>query len=273
MAEVEASDGCSLHAEAQGEGPLLVFSCALNTTSENWRPQVDTFAAAGFRVVIWDYRGHGRSEAPRDEAAYSMARVVDDLGRVLDWAGADPAVLAGLSFGGLASLHFTLAHPGRVRALVLAGTGPGFKNPEAAARWQASCERTSAFLDAKGAAVFAERAVDMTVGLHPETPAARSAAAAIAAQDAAGLAHFGRRVAGPAPPVIDELAGIRVPALVIRGEHDEPYARAAEVMTAKLPAATSVTLAAAGHILNLDEPAAFDAALLGFLDGLPPGPA
>lgn len=267
MANVEASDGTILYAESHGDGTPVIFSCALNTTHENWRPQVAALVAAGRRVVLWDYRGHGRSGVPDDAVAYSMQHVVGDLGRVLDWAApGETAVLAGLSFGGLASMHFALAQPDRVRALVLAGTGPGFKKPEAQERWQSSCDRTASFLEAKGAEVFAERAVEMTVGAHPERAAAVAAAAAIAAQSPSGLAHFGRRVAGPAPSVIDELAGLSAPALVIRGEHDEAYARAADVMVAKLPDARSVTLAEAGHILNLDEPAAFDAALLAFLD-------
>ena len=251
-----------------------MFSCALNTTRENWRPQVAPLVAAGHRVVLWDYRGHGTSDAPADPAAYSMDRIVDDLASVLDHAApGEPAVLVGLSFGGLASLHFVLAHPGRVRALVLAGSGPGFKNPEAQAKWQAACDRTAGFIEAKGCAVFAERAADMTVGLHPERPSAQAAARAIAAQVPAGLAHFGRQVAGRAPAVIDALPGIAAPSLVIRGEHDEAYARAAEVMAAKLPAARVAVVPAAGHILNLDEPEAFDAALLAFLDELAPAAA
>lgn len=269
MPEVTAGDGVALYVETHGEGLPLLLSCALNTTCENWRPQVEPLVVAGCRVVLWDYRGHGRSGAPGDPDAYSMERVVDDLGRVLAFAAPhEPAVLAGLSFGGLASLHFTLAHPERVRALVLAGSGPGFKNAEAQARWQASCDRTSSFIERKGAEVFASRAADMTVGRYPERPAQQRAARAIAAQSSAGLAHFGRRVAGPAPPVIDALAQIAVPVLVLRGEHDEAYARAAEVMAAKLPDARSQTLAGAGHILNLDEPEAFAAALSGFLDEL-----
>ena len=58
--------------------------------------------------------------------------------------------VAGLSFGGLASLHFTLRHPERVRALLLIDSGPGFKNEKAQARWQASCEKTSSFIEARG---------------------------------------------------------------------------------------------------------------------------
>jgi pimeloyl-ACP methyl ester carboxylesterase len=272
MAEVVASDGVRLYAEAHGEGPAVIFSCPLNTTRENWRPQVAPLSAAGFRVVLWDYRGHGKSEAPHASGAYSIEPVVDDLGRVLDWAAAgEPAVLAGLSFGGLASLHFVLRHPERVRALVLIDSGPGFKNPKAQARWQASCEKTSSFIEAKGMAEFAARATELTVGRDLELPAARAAQAAIAEQASHGLAEFGRRIAGPAPPVIDELSSIERPALVIVGEKDEAYLRAAEVMTAKLPEAESVTLAGAAHVVNIEATDAFNAAVLAFLERIRAG--
>jgi pimeloyl-ACP methyl ester carboxylesterase len=256
-----------LYTEVHGEGLPVLFSCPLNTTCENWRPQVGPLEAAGFRVVLWDYRGHGRSGAPDDPTAYSIEQVVDDLGRVLDHAApGEPAALAGLSFGGLASLHFTLRHPERVCALLLIDSGPGFKNPKAQARWTASCEKTSSFIEAKGMAEFAARATELTVGRDLELPAARAAQAAIAAQPAHGLAHFGRCIAGPAPPVIDQLPEIEQPVLVLVGEKDEAYLRAAEVMAAKLPRAESVTLAGAGHVVNIEAAEAFNAAALAFLE-------
>lgn len=269
MPRVPSGDGVSLHAEATGEGLPVVFSCALNTTSENWRSQVETIAPRGYRVVLWDYRGHGRSDAPEDPDAYTMERVVSDLGCVLDWAApGERAVLAGLSFGGLASLHFALAHPERVLGLVLAGSGPGFKNPKAQAQWAESVGHTAGFIERKGVAAFAARATEMTIGRRPELPAARRAQAAIAAQTPHGLAHFGRRIAGLAPPVIDRLGEIAAPALVLRGEEDAAYERAAEVMAARLPQAEVVTVSGAGHIVNIEAPEAFDAALLAFLDKL-----
>ena len=270
---VAAPDGTSLHAEAHGEGMPVIFSCALNTTHENWRPQVVPLVEAGFRVVLWDYRGHGRSEVPSDSGAYTMERVVEDLGSVLDWAApGEAAVLAGLSFGGLASLHFVLRRPERVRGLLLVDSGPGFKKPEAQARWEASVEKTAAYLERKGMEPFvASRAVTMLVGTRPELPAARAALRAIAEQDPAGLARFGRGVAGPAPCVIDELAGIDVPALVIVGEHDAAYLRAAEVMQARLPRAEGVVIAGGHHIVNLEQSEAFDAAALRFLTRLRDG--
>jgi hypothetical protein len=69
-----------------------------------------------------------------------------------------------------------------------------------------------------------------------------------------GIANFARRVAGPASPVIDQLASIDLPALVIVGEKDDAYLRAAEVLAARLPHAEHRTIAGAGHIVNLDAP-------------------
>jgi pimeloyl-ACP methyl ester carboxylesterase len=266
LARVATADGHAVEAEAHGDGVPLVLSCALATTRENWRPQLAPLVAAGVRVVLWDFRGHGGSDAPDDPAAYDLHKVVDDLARVLDWAApGQPAVLAGLSFGGLASLHLALRSPSRVRALALLGSGPGFKNPEAQARWQAQVEKTASYALERGMPAFASRAAATLVGQKPDTAAARSAAAAIAAQSATGIAHFARRVAGPAEPVIDRLGEIAAPALVLVGERDEQYLRAADVLTARLQRAEKVVIPGAGHIVNLDAPEAFDAALIGFL--------
>ncbi len=138
MPTVTASDSVKLYVEAHGDGFPLMLSPGYCQTHENFRPQVEPFVAAGARVVLWDYRGHGKSEAPEDPDAYFMERVLDDMDRVLEWAAPGRrAVLGGLSFGGLASLHFAIAHPERVRALLLFDSGPGFKNREAQAGWEA----------------------------------------------------------------------------------------------------------------------------------------
>lgn len=268
MPKVTGRDGVELYAEAHGSGLPLLLSCGLFTTHVNYRPQVAPLVAAGVRVVLWDYRGHGRSQSPEDPAAYRMERVVEDIGCVLDWAApGEPAVLGGLSFGGLASLHFALAHPDWVRALLLIDSGPGFKNPQAQARWETTVERTASFIERKGPKAFVESKASVNaIGLRPELPDARTAAAAIAIQDPRGLALFARRIAAPAPPVIDDLPLIECPCLVIVGEKDEAYLRAAEVLAARLPRAERVTIPGAGHMVNLEESQAFNRTLLAFLE-------
>lgn len=260
----------SMSSSDEAPRPTVIFSCAFCTTHENWRGQVAPLVAAGHPVVLWDLRGHGRSDAPGDDAAYSIERVVADLLALAEvTTPAAPLVAAGLSFGGLASLHFAWRHPERVAALALFASGPGFKNPDAASRWAAQVERTARFLETRGFDDFVSGRAGVTcIGSKPELPAARAAADAIRAQDAAGVARFGRRVAGPAPSVIDELAGMDVPALVLVGEKDDAYLRAGEVMAAKLPRASHVVIPEAGHIVNIEQAEAFNRALLDFLASL-----
>jgi pimeloyl-ACP methyl ester carboxylesterase len=272
---VATADGYALEVEAHGEGTPVVFCCGLCTTLENWRPQLEPFARAGVRAILWDYRGLGRSDVPEDSAAYTMAHVLDDLARVLDWGAPDePAVLLGHSFGGLASLHMALARPERVRALVLVDTGPGFKNAEAQARWEEAIEKMAASIEEKGLEALVTGPAGATlIGLRPELPAARAAARAIAAQCPHGVARFARGLGKPAAPVVDRLGDIPQPALVLVGERDAPFLPAAELIASRVPFARHQVLAEAGHVPNLEQTEAFDAAVLAFLRGLPGGSA
>jgi pimeloyl-ACP methyl ester carboxylesterase len=269
--KVEASDGAQLYVEVHGESGIpILFSCAYCTTHENWRSQVEPLVAAGARVILWDFRGHGLSDAPPEPERYSIEQVVDDLGRVLDAVSpGEPVVLAGLSFGGLASIHFALAHPERTRALALVDSGPGFKNPDAQAKWTAQVARTAEVLTTRGFDAFVRGKAAITcVGRHLDLPASKAAAASIEKQDPQGLANFGIHISGPAPAVIDELSTIACPALVVVGSEDKPYLRAAEVMAAKIPNAEHQVIEGAAHIVNIEATDAFNAVLIDFLKRL-----
>jgi 2-succinyl-6-hydroxy-2,4-cyclohexadiene-1-carboxylate synthase len=267
MATLIAEDGVGLYAESHGAGIPVIFSNGLCTTCENFRPQLEAFVAAGAQLILWDYRGHGRSDSPDDPAAYTLDRVLSDLGRVLDWAAPGRrAVLGGVSFGGLASLHFAHKSPERVRGLILIATGPGFKNPAAAARWADASERSAALIESDGPSAFVKsQAGPSLIGLRPERPAAKAAARAIARQDPVGLVHFNRQIAARVPSIIDELSGIDCPALVAVGEKDDAFLRAAEVMAARLPRVERETILGAGHMVNIDESEVFNAIALRFL--------
>jgi len=256
---VEASDGAKIFWRASGTGPPLLLSSASFSTHLHWAGQEDALARFA-RVVTWDYRGHGLSDAPDEPERYSLAQVVDDLGRV-HAAAADsaPAFVAGLSVGGIVSLSYARTQRERVKALLLFNTGPGFKNPEALAQWQAMLERAAAKMGEVGLEKYLEgsRAQAELLGLHPETPLAVEARRGILRASVAGLQRFARGVAGPVPNLVDALHEIDVPALVLVGELDANFQRASHVMAAKLARAVRVELAGAGHVLNLDQPDAF----------------
>jgi len=256
---VEASDGAKIFWRATGDGMPLLLSCASFSTHSHWAGQEAELARFA-RVVTWDYRGHGLSDAPEELERYSLAQVVDDLARVHAAAAGDsPAIAAGLSVGGIVSLSYARARPARVKALVLVNTGPGFKNPEALAQWQNMLERAAQKMGEVGLEKYLEggRARAELLGLHPESALAAEARSGVLRSTVAGLQRFARGVAGPVPNLIDALPEVTQPALILAGEHDQNFARASHVMAAKLPHAERVEIAGAGHVLNLDEPAAF----------------
>ncbi len=262
-----ASDGARIFYAADGAGPVVALSTPSFSSHRLWQGQVRQLAPR-YRVVTWDYRGHGRSDAPLEDERYSLDQVVDDLRAVLDDAtdGA-PAHLGGLSVGGIVSLSFALAHPGRVRSLLLFNTGPGFKNPDALAGWQKMLERAAVKLEEVGLERYLEgrRATAELLGLRPDSPQAQTTREGVLTSGVEGLTRFARCVAGPVPNLVDRLREIPLPALVLVGEKDEAFQRASQVMAAKLPAGRRVELPGAGHALNLDEPEAFGAVIERFL--------
>jgi pimeloyl-ACP methyl ester carboxylesterase len=251
VAYLERDDGVRLYYETYGAGdrphsPLLL-SHGFGSSGRMWAPNVGALAA-GRLCVTWDMRGHGKSDSPQDQSAYTAAACVADMAALLDHVGAERAVLGGLSLGGYLSLAFHLAHPERVRALVLADTGPGFRNDEARQRWN-------------------DRAIAQARRIERDGLAALGGADSAAHSSAAGVALAARGMLAQADgTVIESLPAIAVPTLVLVGSLDTPFAGAASYMAAKIPGATLAVIDNAGHMSNADAPEAFNARVLEFLD-------
>src|ERR1700758_568033 len=120
-------DGVAIHYEVSGQGPTLLLTHGYSGTGGMWAGQVEPFSKH-YHLITWDMRGHGRTDYPEDPGAYSEAATVADMAALLDAAGAENAIIGGLSLGGYMSLAFHLAHPERVRALLIIDTGPGYRN-------------------------------------------------------------------------------------------------------------------------------------------------
>jgi pimeloyl-ACP methyl ester carboxylesterase len=233
----------------------------------HWSPVVDALAQRT-RVVGWDYRGHGESDAPVEPGAYTLERVLQDLAAVhLAAACGAPAWLGGLSLGGLVALAYTLAWPERVRGLVLMNTGPGFKRAESREQWRRTWEKAAERLEQVGVERYLDgsRARLEILGKNPTSPPALLARQGVLRSDAAALARFARGVAAPQPDLTGRLAGIQVPALVLCGADDPAFHRAGELLEARLPNAHRALIPGAGHPLPLDAPAELSRAMLAFL--------
>ena len=246
-------DGIRIFYEAAGEGPPVLLSHGYSATSRMWRGQVEALAPR-YRIITWDMRGHGQSDSPDDPALYSEAATVGDMAAILDALGIDTAVIGGLSLGGYMSLAFHLAHPGRVRALMLFDTGPGYRNPAGREAWNRTAEARAVAFETRGLDALGSGA-EVRIAQHRSAKGLALAARGM-------LAQFDSRV-------IESLEGIRVPTLVLVGEKDEPFLGATDYMAAKIPGAQKVVIPGAGHAANIDNPAAFNAAVEAFLAGLP----
>lgn len=242
-----------VHGPANGTAPAILLSHGYGATSRMWDGQIAAFADR-YRVILWDMRGHGQSGDPADPALYSQALTVGDMAAVLDACGEERAIIGGLSLGGVMSLAFHLAHPGRVRALMLCDTGPGFRNPEARRQWNERAEARARDLETQGLAAFGGGA-ETRLGRHRSAQGLAGAARGMLAQ------HDGS--------LIESLQGIAVPTLVLVGSEDKNFLAAADYMAGKIPGAQKAVIPGAGHAANLDQPAAFNRAVEGFLAALP----
>src|SRR5262245_56588191 len=105
-------DGVKIHYEVHGKGPTILLSHGYSSTSGMWDAQVAALRDR-YQVVVWDFRGHGASDYPTDQALYSEALTVADMLALLDTVGAKTAIVAGLSLGGYMSLAFHSSYPER----------------------------------------------------------------------------------------------------------------------------------------------------------------
>ena len=255
MAEAEIN-GIAVHYEDSGTGPAIFLTHGYAAAGAMWEPQRTPLNEAGYRLVSWDMRGHGETDSPDDLAQYSEALTIADMAALMDTLGIEKAVVGGLSLGGFMSLAFQLAHPERVRALLLCDTGPGYRSDEARAKWNRMAERS--------AVNFEEKGLD-AAGHSPEVQAAVKHH-----KSAAGLVHSARGMLAQVDSrVIDHLPEIDVATLIIVGEKDEPYYDASRYMQSKIPGAQLEMIPDAGHAANMDQPEAFNRVVLQFLTSLP----
>ena len=250
MSRLPRGPGAAIHYETHGEGPAVLLTHGFGLTARMWTGQVEALAPAN-RLILWDLRGHGRSDSPEDPDLYSPEACADDMLALLDAEGVERAVVGGLSLGGYLSLAFHLRHPERVRALMLFDCGPGFQRDEPREAWNERARKRGARIAAGDARALAD--------LEPDGH-----------RDLAGVARAAcRTMRHRDGSVLESLPSIRVPALVLAGERDTPFLAGIDYMARKIPSAEKIVLPNAGHTANLDNPRAFNAAVSAFLARLP----
>jgi 3-oxoadipate enol-lactonase len=259
-------DRVRLYYEEHGRGGTpLVLAYGIGGNADMWDVNRDALAAR-HRLVLWEPRGHARSDSPDDPAKYSFQRWALDLKAVLDHLKIRKAHVGGLSLGAGIATRFALRFPARVRSLVIT-------NSSSAAGLPLSVEnlvmraRSIEITLTKGMDAMAEYAMaanpNLSERLAIEPSAREEFYAEYRALSPIGYANSLRALLAM-DHITDQLRRLRVPVLLIGGDRD-PSLAPMKVMHRKVRGSKLVVLSPASHFGNRDQPEAWNRTVLDFL--------
>src|SRR5258705_6470648 len=265
MPYARTDDGIRIYYETHGSGTPLVLAYGIGGNADLWDVNRDALAAR-HRLVLWEPRGHARSDSPKDPARYSFARWTLDLKTVLDHLGIRKAHVGGLSLGAGIATRFALRFPSRVRALIVT-------NSSSAAGLPLSVEnlvmraRSIEITLTKGMDAMAEYAMAANPNLS-ERLALEPGARAEFYEEYRRLSPIGDanslRALIAMDHITDQLRLLRMPVLLIGGDRD-PSLTPMRGMHRKVRGSRLVVLSPASHFGNRDQPAAWNRTVLEFL--------
>jgi pimeloyl-ACP methyl ester carboxylesterase len=271
MPHIKTSDGVQLYYEETGSGTPLIFLHEFGGHYMSWEPQVRYFSRR-YRVITYAARGWPPSDVPKDASRYSQARAADDCADLMQALGIDKVHLCGLSMGATASLEFALRYPGRALSLTIAaGGGGGSTDPEAKQRFKEECEAFAQRIEREGMPAMAELYCTSSARNTYRNKDPRGWAEfkqQFADGSAVGHAMTMRGVQGSRVPFFErteELKRIAEAMLVVIGDEDDATHGLAVHLKQNVARSGVLELPRCGHTINLEEPAAFNAALQDFL--------
>lgn len=243
--------------DGPAELPLLVLSNSIGTTLQMWDAQIPALSRH-FRILRYDARGHGASSVPPEP--YSLARLGMDAVELLDALDVQRAHFLGLSLGGIVGQWLAVHASERIERLVLANTS-AWLGPKP--QWDERIADVLQAVDMQGtAATFLGNwfPAAWLEGTNTEVERFR---AMLLATNRHGLA--GSFAAVQEADLRPDLAAVRLPALVIAGQHDTVTAAShGELIANSIPGARLLTLPAV-HLSNVEFPREFEGAVLDFL--------
>lgn len=249
-------NGVHIHYESYGNGFPLVFAYGLGVNTTEWAGQIPAFSKK-YRFIVWDPRGHGQSDSPPNLDQYGSGNSAYDLLDLLDHLGIEKAYVGGLSMGGGISTRFALL-------FIDSASASGLPTPPAQMRMRRRIVELALSEGMDAVADYSIRHnpnISRTANSGPEGE--RAVREMYAALDPVGYAHS---TIATVHPEFDSniLSAIRAPTLVLSGDED-PALEACKLIHEKIKGSQLKIIPNAGHLSNLDQPEAFNRAILDFL--------
>lgn len=257
----EKVNGINIYYEIHGpeKADVIVLSNGIFMSSSSWGYQVADLKKH-FRVLVYDCRGMWQSDHP--EGPYSMDQHVEDLACLLDALGIGNAHIGGISYGGEISMLFALKYPQRTRSLIVSSSVSQIDTMLVAmgTLWSRAMRdgNADALFESSLPLNFSEGWLKANAGILAATRSRYHQMDLAAAQKL--------MLAFSEIDFTDRLKDITAPALVLVGELDILKPRKyAEIIAAQIPGAELMIIPNAGHAVCLEQPAAFNSALMGFV--------
>jgi pimeloyl-ACP methyl ester carboxylesterase len=267
MPKISAADGTKLYVEEVGAGTPVVFVHEYAGDYRSFEPQLRHFCRQ-YRCVTYSQRGYPPSDVPREAARYSQDIARDDVIAVMDALSIDRAHIVGHSMGAYTAVHVGIKYPQRCLSVTAAGCGWGsFADPAQREAMRA--------LAAETGKMFAEEGIAAAAAKYADAPMRQ----AFKHKDPRGFAEFARMLAehsaeGHAQTMLNlqlkrptlwdmeaQLKKFSLPLLVIVGDEDDLCLDGSVFLKRTVPTAALMVVPRAGHTINSEEPAAFNAAL------------
>lgn len=254
-----------------GEPPSKSETCLLlhgfTGSGANWSKQVEASASL-FRIVTIDLLGHGQTESLADYTRYSMELAARDLVVIFDALQLDRVHLLGYSMGGRLALYTALTYPDRIDRLILESASPGLKTEVEREARIAQDEALAERIEREGIAAFAEYWSKLPLFASQSPELRERLRLQRLSNNPTGLANSLRGMGtGVQPSLWDRLGEWSHPALLLCGEHDAKFRAINVEMHNLLPHSTLQIFSGAGHTVHAEQPAAYNQAILNFLQG------
>ena len=269
MPYAKTPDGVQLHYEESGEGQTIVFVHEFAGDHRSWEAQMRYFSRR-YRCVAYSARGYTPSDIPSKGSMYSQDIARDDILAILDHLDIEKGHIVGLSMGGFATLHFGIHYSERAHSLVVAGCGYGAE-PDRRTQFREETEKVAEMIQSSTGDAFAEQYAQGPTRVQFQNKDPRGWADfrdQLAEHSLDGAAFTMRGVQSQRPSLFDleaDLREITVPMLVLTGDEDEPCLIPNIYLKRTVPSAALQILPNTGHTINIEEPAAFNAAVSDFL--------
>lgn len=254
-------NGIEMDYETSGQGVALLWIHGYPLSRAIWSRQVGELSGDA-RHIAPDLRGYGQSEAPA--GVYAMELLADDMRALLDANNIKQAVVAGLSMGGYVALAFALKFPDRLAGLILSNTRAGADSPEAAKARNDNADRAlregvKPVVEPMLGKLFSAE----TAGAKPALVEELRRILFSASPNGVAGALRGMAVR---PDVTAQLPSITAPTLIITATDDAVIPPAeSQKMAAAIKGSTLVEIPDAGHLPNMEQPAAFNKAVRNFI--------